>query len=66
MMSPPLPGSDVIVPHCSPASALAKTAWRCASQSGCDGSGLASQNAITAGCIDETSATDGSAPARHR
>ena len=44
-MSPPLPGSDVIVPHCSPAAALAKTAWRCASHAGCDGSGLSSQYA---------------------
>jgi len=26
LMSPPLPGSDVIVPHCSPAAAPANTA----------------------------------------
>ena len=65
-MSPPLPGSEVIVPHCSPAIALANTARRCSSQAGCDGSGLASQNAMTDGCIDDTRATDGSAPASRR
>ena len=65
-MSPPLPGSDVIVPHCSPAIAPANTARRCSSQAGCDGSGLANQNAITDGCIDDTRATDGSAPASRR
>ena len=42
-MSPPLPGSEVIVPHWSPASAVSKTARRWASQSGCDGSGLSNQ-----------------------
>ena len=66
LMSPPLPGSDVMVPHCSPAAALANTAWRCSSQSGCDGSGDASQNATTAGCMHDTSATDGSADASPR
>jgi hypothetical protein len=65
-MSPPLPGSEVMVPHWSPAAALANTASRCASHSGFDGSGLASQNASTAGCIDDTSATDGSADASRR
>ena len=65
-MSPPLPGSDVIVPHCSPAAALAKTACRCSSQSGCDGSDVESQNPITVGCIVDTRATDGSADARRR
>jgi hypothetical protein len=65
-MSPPLPGSDVIVPHCSSASALANTALRWRSHSGCARSGLANQNVITAGCIDETSATEASPPARRR
>ena len=40
------------------------SAWE--SHAGCDASGLASQNAMTAGCIDDTSATDGSPPARER
>ena len=66
LMSPPLPGSDVIVPHCSPAAALAKTACRCSSQSGCDGSDVESQNPSTVGCIVDTRATDGSADARRR
>ena len=66
LMSPPLPGSEVIVPHCSPATALAKTACRCSSHSGWEASGLASQKAITEGCMAETSATDGSADASRR
>ena len=60
-MSPPLPGSEVMVPHCSPATALANTACRCSSQAGWVGSGVNSQNATTAGCMAETSATAGSA-----
>ena len=39
MMSPPLPGSDVIVPHCRPPTAVANTARRCSSHAGCDASG---------------------------
>ena len=65
-MSPPLPGSDVIVPHWSPAIALAKTAARCCSHAGWSASGLHSQNAMTAGCIADTSATDGSPAASVR
>ena len=65
-MSPPLPGSDVIVPHCSPSAALSNTACRCASHAGCDESGLSSQNETTDGCIADTSATDGSADAINR
>ena len=49
LMSPPLPGSEVIVPHWSPATALANTARRCSSHAGWDGSGLASQNPMTGG-----------------
>ena len=65
-MSPPLPGSDVIVPHCSPAAALANTSCRCSSHGGWRGSGLNSQNAMTDGCIADTRATDGSAVASRR
>ena len=65
-ISPPLPGSDVIVPHCSPAAALAKTARRCASHAGWVGSGLSSQNATTDGCIADTRPTAGSAAASRR
>ena len=61
LMSPPLPGSDVMVPHCSPAAALANTARRCSSQAGCAPSGLSSQNDTTDGCIADTRATAGSA-----
>ena len=65
-MSPPLPGSEVIVPHHAPPPprAVSKIQRRCASQAGCSGvsaSGVASQKASTAGCIALTSATDESA-----
>ena len=66
LMSPPLPGSDVIVPHCSPAAALSKTACRCSSHSGCEASGFSNQNATTAGCIADTRATEGSAEPSNR
>ena len=65
-MSPPLPGSDVIVPHWAPFAAVAKTAVRCSVHSARVVSGRASQNPRTAGCIDATNATDESAPARPR
>ena len=65
-MSPPLPGSDVMVPHCSPAAALAKTARRCSSHAGWAASGLASQKFRTEGCMLDTSATEGSPPASER
>ena len=42
-MSPPLPGSEVTVAHWWPPAAESKAAWRCASQAGSDGSGVASQ-----------------------
>lgn len=66
MMSPPLPGSDVRVPHCAPPAAVAKTAARCTSQATSPGASFANQNDNTAGCIAETSAGDGSAAASTR
>ena len=42
-MSPPLPGSEVMVPHCRPSTAEANTAVRWACHTGSDGSGEASQ-----------------------
>jgi len=42
-MSPPLPGSEVMVPHWRPSAAAAKTAERWACQTGSVGSGEASQ-----------------------
>ena len=66
-MSPPLPGSEVIVPHCSPASGAGEHGLAAAPPSAAGpASGLASQKPMTAGCIADTSATDGSAPARWR
>ena len=65
-MSPPLPGSDVIVPHCSPAAAVANAAVRCCVHLDCPSSGRASQKPRTAACIEATRATEGSAAASVR
>ena len=52
-MSPPLPGSDVIVPHCSPVGGAWRRRPRAARSTPSRlGSGWASQKASTAGCID--------------
>jgi hypothetical protein len=67
--SPPLPGSEVIVPNHAPLLARAVTDARCWSQAAPYGSGafsVASQYDSTAGCIEHTSATEGSPRARVR
>ena len=54
------------MPHWCPPTAESTTADRCAFHAGFDGSGAANQYAMTAGCIADTSATDGSPPASAR
>jgi hypothetical protein len=65
--SPPLPGSEVIVPNHDPSLAIWDTYARCSSHaSRCSGGacGDACQNDSTAGCIEATSATEASPRAR--
>src|SRR5438093_1239931 len=60
-MSPPLPGSDVIVPHQSPSRAQPNTCFLCSSHApsyGAGARGVVSHSERTAGCIDDTRATD--------
>ena len=69
LTSPPLPGSDVIVPHQAPLSTVSNTSARCfvqAAVSGSGTSGMAKKKASTAGCIELTRATEGSPWARAR
>ena len=65
-MSPPLPGSDVIVPHWGRRRRWRRSRRTAPSMPACSGAGRASQNPITDGCIEATSATDGSAAASVR
>ena len=64
-VSPPLPGSDMMVPHQCPSHAVWNTHRRCCSQTSAYGAGASravsqSPERMTAGCIEATNATDGS------
>ena len=59
--SPPLPGSEVMVPHQAPSHTVWKMRRRWASQAAWKGAGtwaLASQKTSTVGCIAQTNATE--------